>query len=247
MDAPPASVLVLTVLVPFGLGYYLSYLYRTMNAVIAPQLVAEIGLSAADLGFLTSVYFITFAAVQLPLGVALDRYGPRRVQAVLLVAAALGGGLFAVGESFAMLSLGRACIGLGVSGCFMAALKANAIWWPRHRLPLFNNITASFGGFFPSVALQRLTLSSLPTMRPSAASTSADSEATRNECRGPVSSTTPSRVLPVSLKRPRRFQPVPGRPPAYSTPMYVVSPCATTCKPICSPRSSSMTTPRNSP
>ena len=46
-----------------------------------------------------------------------------------------------------MLSLGRACIGLGVSGCFMAALKANAIWWPQHRLPLFNNITASFGGF----------------------------------------------------------------------------------------------------
>ncbi len=147
MDAPPASVLVLTVVVPFGLGYYLSYLYRTMNAVIAPQLVAEVGLSAADLGFLTSVYFITFAAVQLPLGVALDRYGPRRVQAVLLVAAALGGGLFAVGESFTALSLGRACIGLGVSGCFMAALKANAIWWPRHRLPLFNNITAAFGGF----------------------------------------------------------------------------------------------------
>lgn len=147
MDAPPASVLVLNVLVPFGLGYYLSYLYRTMNAVIAPQLVAEIGLSAADLGFLTSVYFITFAAVQLPLGVALDRYGPRRVQTVLLAAAALGGGLFAVGESFAALSLGRACIGLGVSGCFMAALKANAIWWPPHRLPLFNNITASFGGF----------------------------------------------------------------------------------------------------
>lgn len=147
MDTPPASVLVLNVLVPFGLGYYLSYLYRTMNAVIAPQLVAEVGLSAADLGFLTSVYFITFAAVQLPLGVALDRYGPRRVQTVLLAAAALGGGLFAVGESFAALSLGRACIGLGVSGCFMAALKANAIWWPPHRLPLFNNITASFGGF----------------------------------------------------------------------------------------------------
>ena len=57
-------------MLPFGFGYYLSYLYRTMNAVIAPQLVAEIGLTASDLGFLTSVYFITFASVQLPLGEA---------------------------------------------------------------------------------------------------------------------------------------------------------------------------------
>ena len=146
-DAPRAAVIFFTVLVPFGLGYYLSYLYRTMNAVIAPQLVAEVGLSAADLGFLTSVYFITFAAVQLPLGVALDRYGPRRVQTVLLLVAAVGGFLFSIGTGFVTLSLARACIGLGVAGCFMAALKANALWWPRERLPLFNSITAAFGSF----------------------------------------------------------------------------------------------------
>lgn len=144
-DGPGTRAIFLTVLVPFGLGYYLSYLYRTMNVVISPQLVAELGLSAADLGFLTSVYFITFAAVQIPIGIALDRYGPRRVQAVLLLVAALGGFVFAIGESFTVLSLGRGCIGLGVSGCFVAAIKANALWWPRHRLALYNNITASFG------------------------------------------------------------------------------------------------------
>ena len=144
---PPPARIVLTVLIPFGCGFYLSYLLRTVNAVISPQLVAELGLTPADLGFLTSVYFIAFASIQLPLGVVLDRYGPRRVQAVLLLIAAAGGVLFGVGHSFAVLSLGRALIGLGVAACLMAAFKANAIWWPTERLPLFNNIIVAFGSF----------------------------------------------------------------------------------------------------
>jgi hypothetical protein len=57
---------VLLVLLPFAAGYYLSYLYRSINALIAGDLVTELGLSAADLGLLTSVYFLAFAAVQLP-------------------------------------------------------------------------------------------------------------------------------------------------------------------------------------
>ena len=75
----------LRVFLPFALGYYFSYLIRNVNAVIAPDLVGELGLSAASLGLLTSVYFFAFAAFQLPLGVLLDRYGPRRVEAVLLL------------------------------------------------------------------------------------------------------------------------------------------------------------------
>lgn len=138
-------MLLLTVTVPFGLGYFASYLFRTVNAIISPQLTKEIGLTAAELGFLTSVYFIMFAAFQLPLGVLLDRYGPRRVQTALLVVAALGGALFAVGRDMTVLTVARGLIGLGVSGCLMAALKANVMWWPRARLPLINGITASFG------------------------------------------------------------------------------------------------------
>jgi MFS family permease len=147
-DSPPrATAVVLCVLIPFGCGYYLSYLFRTINAVISPRLVAEFGLTPADLGFLTSVYFITFAAVQIPLGVILDRYGPRRVQTALLVVAALGAGVFAIGEGFAWLSVGRGLIGLGVASCLMSSFKANAIWWPAERLPLINNVTMAFGSF----------------------------------------------------------------------------------------------------
>ena len=86
--AKPIYILVLTILMPFGIGYYMSYLFRTVNAIISPQLVSEVGMSPSTLGFMTAAYFITFAAVQLPLGIVLDKFGARRVQAALLMVAA---------------------------------------------------------------------------------------------------------------------------------------------------------------
>jgi sugar phosphate permease len=81
---------------PFAAGYYLSYLFRTINALISGHLISDIGLGAADLGLLTSVYFLVVAAAQIPVGILLDRFGPRRVQSVLLLIAAAGAGLFAM-------------------------------------------------------------------------------------------------------------------------------------------------------
>ena len=107
----------LRVFIPFTLGYFLSYLFRVVNAVIAPDLVADLGIGPSALGLLTSTYFIAFASSQLPLGVFLDRFGPRRTEAVLLVFAGVGALVFARSDTLAGLILGRALIGLGVSAC----------------------------------------------------------------------------------------------------------------------------------
>src|SRR3954465_16021508 len=92
--------LVACVFLPFAAGYYLSYLFRTINSLIASQLSSDAGLGTADLGLLTSVYFLVFAAAQIPVGISLDRFGPRRVQSALLLVAAAGAGLFAVSTGF---------------------------------------------------------------------------------------------------------------------------------------------------
>src|ERR1700687_4685240 len=92
--------LILRVFLPFVAGYYIAYLFRTINAVLATPLMAELGLGADDLGLLTSVYFLTFAAAQIPIGILLDRYGPRRIQSALLVVAAIGSALFAMSNNF---------------------------------------------------------------------------------------------------------------------------------------------------
>lgn len=123
----------LTLFLPFALGYYLSYLLRTVNAVISPALTQELGLSASALGLLTSAYFLVFGLAQIPLGIALDRYGPRRVEGALLILAALGAAAFASGDSLIELGLARGLIGLGVSACLMAGLKGFAMWYPAER------------------------------------------------------------------------------------------------------------------
>jgi MFS family permease len=145
-QAATTARLLAVVFMPFACGYFFSYLYRSVNAVIAPDLTAELGLAAADLGLLTAAYFFAFAAFQLPLGVLLDRYGPRRVQAALLLVAASGAFLFAIGTDRATLIAARALIGLGVCGGLMASLKAFVLWFPQERLPLVNGFFMSFGG-----------------------------------------------------------------------------------------------------
>ena len=130
--------LIACVLLPFAAGYYLSYLFRTINALIAGDLTAELGLSAADLGLLTSVYFLVFAAVQLPFGVLLDRYGPRIIQSALLLLASAGALVFALADGLLGLVIGRALIGLGVALALMAGFKAIVLWFPPERLALAN-------------------------------------------------------------------------------------------------------------
>ena len=131
---------------PLALGYAISYFYRNANAIIEVDLVRDLGLGPADLGLLTSVYFISFAAFQLPLGVLLDRYGPRRTESILLLFAALGSILFAQAESLSGLIVGRLLIGLGVSACLMAAFKAYVLWFSSERLAMINGLQMVAGG-----------------------------------------------------------------------------------------------------
>ncbi|MFH1869528.1 MAG: MFS transporter [Pseudomonadota bacterium] len=136
----------LRIFLPFAAGYYFSYFLRNVNAVIAPELTRELGVSAADLGLLTSAYLLTFGAVQLPLGLALDRYGARRVEAALLLIAATGCALFAAGNSLSELAFARALIGLGVSACLMASFKAFSQWFGLERQASLNAAIMAAGG-----------------------------------------------------------------------------------------------------
>jgi len=133
------------VFLPFAAGYYLTYLFRTINALIAGHLTADLGLGAAELGVLTSVFFLSLAAVQLPLGILLDRYGPKQVQITLLPIAAFGALLFGSASSFPTLMIARALIGIGVAGSLMSGLKAIVLWFPQERIPLANGCFITIG------------------------------------------------------------------------------------------------------
>jgi type IV secretory pathway TrbF-like protein/predicted MFS family arabinose efflux permease len=133
------------VFLSFAAGYFLSYLFRTINALIAGPLTSELGLGAANLGLLASVYFLTFAAAQIPIGALLDRYGPRRVQSSLLLIAAAGAALFATSQRFLPLMVARAMIGVGVAASLTAGLKAVILWFPKERVALLNGCMIMLG------------------------------------------------------------------------------------------------------
>lgn len=137
--------LILFVLGPFAFGYFLSYVFRTINALMAAPLARDLHISPSDLGLLTSMYFLATTVVQLPIGALLDRYGPRRVQAPFLLVAALGALIFAFADGLAALMVGRLLIGVGIATALMAGLKAAVVWFPAERIAFANGLIVMIG------------------------------------------------------------------------------------------------------
>lgn len=103
-------------------AYVLSQFYRAFLAVLAPVLGAEIGAGAEDLAMASGVWFLVFAAMQIPVGSALDRVGPRLTAAVLLGFGGAGGAaVFAMAEGPGAVTLAMALIGVGCAPVLMAA------------------------------------------------------------------------------------------------------------------------------
>ena len=137
----------LRVFLLFSAGYFVSYVFRGVNLGFAPLITHDLGLSAADLGLLTSLYFLGFAGAQLPAGVLLDHFGSRRVTAGTLLFAAAGIWVFGVAHSIGMMMLGRLLTGVGVSVCLGAAFKALAQHFEAAQLPLMNGLVMGGLGY----------------------------------------------------------------------------------------------------
>src|SRR5688572_4977490 len=125
--------------------YMVSQFLRNSVGVIAPDLAAEIGLSAAEIGLLSSAFFFSFAAAQLPLGVAIDRYGPKRCMLVCAGVAFAGAVLFATATTATGLIAARALMGLGSSCYLMAPLALYARRFPPERFTVLAGIQLAIG------------------------------------------------------------------------------------------------------
>jgi MFS family permease len=107
---------------------------RTLVATIGPLLAVEFALSASELGLLAAMFFAAYAAMQLPVGLAIDIWGARRVQAVLSLVAALGFALSAIATGPLTLAIGRVVTGLGIAAGLIAIIKVNTQWYPKDRV-----------------------------------------------------------------------------------------------------------------
>lgn len=130
---------------------------RALVATIGPLLAIEFGLSASELGLLAACFFAAYAVAQLPIGVALDLHGPRKVQSVLALVSAAGFLASAVAPDVWALALGRIVLGFGLGAGLMAMLKANTQWYPKARVAAVTGaglFLAGMGGMAATLPVQ---------------------------------------------------------------------------------------------
>ncbi len=141
----PAST-ALRLIIPFGFGFFLSMFTRAVSNITKQPIQLELMLNEEAISLaLGSAFFIAFAIAQLPVGILLDRFDPRKVNASLFLLAAAGAVVMAYSESGVMLSGGRILMGLGFAAGLMGSLKVYALWFPRERLPTLNSLQFMIG------------------------------------------------------------------------------------------------------
>ena len=132
--------------------YVVSQFLRNSVAVIAPDLALELQLSATDLGLLSSVFFLVFAAAQIPVGIALDRFGPRWCLLAGVVIIVAGAAAFAMAGSSGQLIASRALLGLGASTALVAPLAIYAKRFPPARFATLTGLHIGLGSFGALIA-----------------------------------------------------------------------------------------------
>jgi MFS family permease len=138
-----------------------SMFYRSSVAVIAPSLAADPALDASQISAISAVFFYAFAAGQIPLGIALDRLGPRFTTLILSIAAISGGLLFAAGSSSTHLIIARILLGIGMSGNLMIVLALLASWFPVNRFAFLSGLIVATGAVGSLISATPLALINL--------------------------------------------------------------------------------------
>jgi len=122
-----------------------NYLQQVVPGIVAPDLVREFHVGAGELGTIAALFFYAYAILQIPVGLTLDRFGPRRPLAMAVCVAALGSLLFSVSSGAGTAGLGRLVIGAGAAFSFIASLKLASNWFAPERFATLAGLTNTAG------------------------------------------------------------------------------------------------------
>jgi MFS family permease len=126
-------------------GFFFAWVLRVSPSVMVEPLMADFQVGGALLGTLSGLYFYTYAILQAPAGLMMDRWGPRRALALAAFVTAAGCALFAAAPSIEVAYLGRLLIGGGVGFAFLGSLVLASAWFPPRRFAMFSGLGMSVG------------------------------------------------------------------------------------------------------
>jgi predicted MFS family arabinose efflux permease len=147
-----------TAFAAFTAALLINQYYRTAMALMAPALADELRLTADRLGILAATYFLSFAVMQLPTGMLLDRFGPRRTAAGLMAFAVLGALVFALAPAYPLLILGQALLGAGTAAGFTGGIVICARWYSARRAATMTGLMLGLGNLGGILAATPLAL-----------------------------------------------------------------------------------------
>jgi len=127
-------------------GYTVSQFLRTSLGVLSPNLMHDFNINPNNMGLLGGVFFLSFAIFQIPAGILIDKYGPRKVMSSVIIFAVLGSIIFALSNSFYTLLIGRVLMGLGCSICLMGSLVLITRWTDSDQFSKLAGIILAVGG-----------------------------------------------------------------------------------------------------
>lgn len=129
-----------------GFQYLLVYFQRVSPAICAQDLMKNFELSATAMGFISSAYFYTYGFMQLPMGILIDSFGPKRILMVTGILSGIGSILFGLAYDFKSLLFSRTLIGLGVASVFVSALRILRDEFRPHELGGVSGLLMMLGG-----------------------------------------------------------------------------------------------------
>ena len=123
-------------------GYFFVYFHRISVSVVGQDIVADVG---GSIGFLSSVYYWTYTAMQIPSGMMADRFGARAASTVFLLIASIGSLVTCVGTEFWMIVLGKVMIAAGMAVVYVPLMKLVSVWFPKSDFAVLSGVVIAVG------------------------------------------------------------------------------------------------------
>jgi len=141
-----------------SLQLFISQLYRTTNAVLAPWLITDLRLDTEGLGLLSAGFFYAFALTQIPISIFLDKVGAKRLMIALSFVGMAGAIMFSLAQSLGMGLAGRVLLGVGMACNLMGPLKLLTEWFPPRTFATLSGLLYAIGTLGNIVAATPLVL-----------------------------------------------------------------------------------------
>ena len=124
------------------IGYFFVYFHRISVSVVGQDIVTDVG---GSIGLLSSVYYWTYTAMQIPSGLMADRFGPRTASTLFLLIASAGSLVTCVGTEFWMIVLGKVMIAAGMAVVYVPLMKLVSVWFPKADFAVLSGIVIAVG------------------------------------------------------------------------------------------------------